>query len=65
MVYTGSILGSDTDANVSICVHGAKGDSGMRPLIKSKNNAIKFQESQVINYWQNDPCMISSSQDPE
>nr|XP_039257172.1 lipoxygenase homology domain-containing protein 1-like [Styela clava] len=47
MVYTGSILGSDTDANVYITVHGANGDSGVRPLIKSKTNDIKFQESQM------------------
>nr|XP_026691111.1 lipoxygenase homology domain-containing protein 1-like isoform X2 [Ciona intestinalis] len=47
LIYTGSILGSDTDASVYITIYGQRGDSGRRPLYKSMNNELKFQESQI------------------
>ncbi|XP_039768465.1 oxygen-regulated protein 1 [Ornithorhynchus anatinus] len=46
-VYTGSTLGAETDANVSINVIGTRGDAGMRKLHHSKNNKVKFQHGQV------------------
>ena len=47
LVYTGGILGSDTDADVFITIYGKKGDTSRRSLVKSLNNEVKFQESQV------------------
>jgi len=47
VVYTGGILGSDTEANVFITIYGKKGDTSRRTLIKSLNHDTKFQESQV------------------
>ncbi|XP_076807722.1 lipoxygenase homology domain-containing protein 1-like isoform X3 [Clavelina lepadiformis] len=47
MVYTGGLLGSDTDANVFIAIYGEKGDTGRRPLFKSLSHDVRFQESQV------------------
>ena len=48
-IYTGGLLGSDTEAHVHLCIHGNKGDTGVRPLQKSVNNEVPFQESQVIH----------------
>lgn len=46
-VYTGSLLGSDTEANVFVTLHGESGDTGRRILHKSLNHQDKFLESQV------------------
>lgn len=49
-IYTGKDPGSDTDANVFICLHGERGDTGKRVLVNS-NNSSKFQEGQVILFY--------------
>lgn len=44
--YTGSLPGSDTDANVHVNLFGERGDMGKRILFQS-NNETKFLEGQV------------------
>lgn len=44
--YTGSLPGSDTEANVFVNLFGERGDMGKRLLFRS-NNDIKFAEGQV------------------
>ena len=46
-VFTGSKFGSGTDANVSICLNGERGDSGDRLLRKSMTNKNKFETGKV------------------
>nr|XP_058131522.1 oxygen-regulated protein 1 isoform X2 [Dasypus novemcinctus] len=46
-VYTGKILGAETESNVFINLVGTRGDSGKRRLHQSKNNDVKFQRGQV------------------
>ena len=66
LVYTGGLLGSDTEANVFICIYGEKGDSGRRPLHRSLNHETKFQESQVRHsvvdqaYWGHCHCVCNT-----
>lgn len=46
-IYTGTMLGAETESNVFINLIGTRGDSGKRRLHQSKNNEIKFQRGQV------------------
>ena len=46
-VYTGSKRGAGTNANVFIDIFGERGDTGNRPLLKSKSNRNKFERNQV------------------
>lgn len=46
-VYTGALLGAETDSNVYINLIGTRGDAGKRKLHRSKNNNVKFQHGQV------------------
>ena len=48
IVYTGDKFGAGTDANVFINIFGDRGDTGDRPLLKSKN-VNKFERKQVKN----------------
>ena len=41
-VYTGTLLGSDTDANVYITLHGERGDTGVRKLLKQQDSNDKL-----------------------
>lgn len=45
-VFTGTMFGAGTDANVYINVYGETGDTGERRLRKS-NNLNKFEKGQV------------------
>ena len=45
-VFTGSLWGAGTDANVYITIYGEVGDTGDRWLRKS-NNLNKFEKNQV------------------
>lgn len=45
-VYTGTMWGAGTDANVYINIYGETGDTGERWLRKS-NNINKFEKGQV------------------
>lgn len=46
-VYTGSKRGAGTDANVFLNIFGQRGDTGERPLSKSKTNMNKFEKNEV------------------
>ena len=46
-VYTGDKRGAGTDANVFLNIFGEQGDTGERPLKKSKTNRNKFERKQV------------------
>nr|XP_006814608.1 PREDICTED: lipoxygenase homology domain-containing protein 1-like [Saccoglossus kowalevskii] len=48
-VYTGDEPGSDTDANVYICIYGDRGDTGKRLLHRS-DISDKFQQGQVDSF---------------
>lgn len=48
-VFTGTMWGAGTDANVYITVYGEIGDTGERRLRKS-NNLNKFEKGQVYLY---------------
>lgn len=45
-VFTGTMFGAGTDANVYINIYGETGDTGERQLRKS-NNLNKFEEGKV------------------
>lgn len=45
-VFTGTMWGAGTDANVYINIYGETGDTGERHLKKS-NNLNKFEKGQV------------------
>ncbi|XP_029447144.1 lipoxygenase homology domain-containing protein 1 [Rhinatrema bivittatum] len=45
-VYTGHLEQAETDSSIYICIHGERGDSGMRLLHKS-DLPVKFQRGQV------------------
>jgi len=49
-VFTGSMWGAGTDANVYIDIYGETGDTGERQLRKS-NNLNKFEKGQVNFDW--------------
>ena len=46
-VYTGDKRGAGTNANVFINMFGTRGDTGDRPLKKSKSNFDKFEKKSV------------------
>ncbi len=46
-VHTGKKSGAGTDANVFLNIFGDQGDTGDRPLKKSKNNRNKFEKGSV------------------
>ena len=46
-VLTGNKLGAGTKANVKLTVFGEYGNSGERPLLRSKTHRSKFQRDQV------------------
>lgn len=46
-VITGNKLGAETKSKVKIDIFGEYGNTGDRPLIKSKINQIPFQRNQV------------------
>ena len=46
-VFTGDVRGAGTDANVFLTIHGDKGDSGERKLLKSETFTNKFERNQV------------------
>ena len=48
-VHTGKKRGAGTDANVFLNIFGEQGDTGNRPLIKSKTNMNKFEKANVSN----------------
>ncbi|XP_059845764.1 lipoxygenase homology domain-containing protein 1 [Hypanus sabinus] len=50
IIYTGTVSGSGTDANVFICLIGAQGDSGDRMLYDSKNNVNKFEKGNADEF---------------
>ncbi len=47
-VVTGDKLGGGTSSDVKICLFGSYGDSGERPLIRSKTNKNPFERKQVL-----------------
>ncbi|PIK54821.1 putative lipoxygenase-likey domain-containing protein 1-like [Apostichopus japonicus] len=49
-VITGDKFGAGTDANVFCMLFGEKGDTGERPLKKSKNNRNKFERKSVDEF---------------
>ncbi|KAE8636810.1 hypothetical protein XENTR_v10003144 [Xenopus tropicalis] len=49
-VYTGTVSGSGTDANVFICLFGELGDTGERFLIECKNNMNKFEKGNADDF---------------
>ena len=46
-VHTGKKSGAGTDANVFLDIFGEQGDTGERPLSKSKTNRNKFEKGNV------------------
>ncbi|XP_021373395.1 lipoxygenase homology domain-containing protein 1-like isoform X2 [Mizuhopecten yessoensis] len=46
-VYTGDKFKAGTDANVFLQLFGARGDTGRRMLLTSRNNANKFEQGSV------------------
>ena len=46
-VHTGDKRGAGTNANIFLNIFGELGDTGDRPLEKSKNNRDKFERNQV------------------
>lgn len=48
-VFTGDQAKAGTDANVFLCIHGNKGDTGLRRLMASKTNSNKFEQGNVRN----------------
>lgn len=46
-VTTGDKLNAGTDASVQCCLFGEQGDTGMRPLRKSRTNNNKFERKNV------------------
>jgi len=46
-VHTGDKKGAGTDADVFLNIFGEQGDTGNRPLEKSKNNRNKFERNNV------------------
>lgn len=49
-VFTGTMWGAGTDANVYVNIYGETGDTGERHLKKS-NNLNKFEKGQVNLIW--------------
>jgi len=49
-VQTGTNMGAGTDANVFLNIFGDYGDTGDRPLEKSKNNKNKFERGQTDTF---------------
>ncbi|XP_023573456.1 lipoxygenase homology domain-containing protein 1-like [Octodon degus] len=48
-VYTGQLRQAETEADVSLCLYGQRGDSGLRLLHKS-NMPVKFQRGQIDRF---------------
>lgn len=46
-VHTGDKRGAGTNANICLNIFGELGDTGDRPLEKSKSNRDKFERNQV------------------
>ena len=46
-VHTGDKRGTGTNANIFLNIFGELGDTGDRPLEKSKSNRDKFERNQV------------------
>ena len=46
-VHTGDKRGAGTNANIFLNIFGELGDTGDRPLEKSKSNRDKFERNQV------------------
>ena len=51
-VQTGDVRGGGTDAEVFLCLHGNRGDTGHRKLLKSSTHSNKFERGKVcfFNY---------------
>lgn len=48
-VYTGQLKQAKTESEVSLCLYGERGDSGLRLLHRS-NMPVRFQRGQVSFY---------------
>ncbi|KAM6171655.1 oxygen-regulated protein 1 isoform 2-T2 [Erethizon dorsatum] len=48
-VYTGQLKQAETEAEVSLCLYGERGDSGLRLLHKS-NMPVRFQRGQIDKF---------------
>lgn len=48
-VYTGQLKQAKTESEVSLCLYGERGDSGLRLLHRS-NMPVRFQRGQVRFY---------------
>ena len=46
-VYTGDVSNAETNANVSVCLFGDHGDSGVRSLSDSLIHQVKFLPGQI------------------
>ena len=46
-MYTADDSGAGTDANVSLCLYGEKGNTGLRRLMTSKTHSNKFEQGNV------------------
>ena len=51
-VHTGKKRGAGTDADVFLCIYGEQGDTGDRPLLKSRTNKNKFENGNVSIFYQ-------------
>jgi len=49
-VHTGKKMGASTDANVFIAIFGEQGDTGERPLIRSKTSSNKFEKGSIDEF---------------
>ena len=47
-VQTGDVRGGGTDAGVFLCLHGNRGDTGNRKLLRSSTHSNKFERGKVI-----------------
>eukprot|EP00794_Sanderia_malayensis_P015737 gene15737-17322_t len=56
-VVTGDKLGAGTSSDVKICLFGKLGDSGERPLIRSKTNRNPFERKQVDIFVVDSICL--------
>ncbi|XP_021565300.1 lipoxygenase homology domain-containing protein 1-like [Carlito syrichta] len=48
-VYTGQLKQADTESEVSLCLYGERGDSGLRRLYRS-NMPVRFQKGQIDTF---------------
>ena len=46
-VQTGDVRGGGTDAGVFLCLHGNRGDTGNRKLLRSSTHSNKFERGKV------------------